>query len=379
MAVLLELKENFKRFYNKYDIYIVPVAKFIAALVSFLMLNASIGYMDKLNSPIIAVLVSVICAFLPNGFTIVMLSIFMIAHLYAISVEFALIALCVVLLMYLLYFRFTPKLGYLLILTVIMCGFKIPYVIPVAVGLCSSFLAAIPVSFGVIIYYIINTASAYEAAVTNKSLTESMLQVSYLIESLVKDKQMIVLIAALAVTVIVVYIIRRLKIDYAWGYAIGIGSVLQFIILVVCEIVFKTEFNIVLIVIGVILGALAGYICNVMFFAVDFRRTEYVQYEDDEYYYYVKAVPKLSVATPEKTVKRINERHGTEIMDTNKIRKNRQPKNDRTEKVHPNQRQSNQGRKRPTAKKGPSAKKHDIDEVNKLLLTQSLKKDLNMK
>lgn len=307
MAVLLELKENFKRFYNKYDIYIVPVAKFIAALVSFLMLNASIGYMDKLNSPIIAVLVSVICAFLPNGFTIVMLSIFMIAHLYAISVEFALIALCVVLLMYLLYFRFTPKLGYLLILTVIMCSFKIPYVIPVAVGLCSSFLAAIPVSFGVIIYYIINTASAYEAAVTNKSLTESMLQVSYLIESLVKDKQMIVLIAALAVTVIVVYIIRRLKIDYAWGYAIGIGSVLQFIILVVCEIVFKTEFNIVLIVIGVILGALAGYICNVMFFAVDFRRTEYVQYEDDEYYYYVKAVPKVGVQMPEKQVKHITE------------------------------------------------------------------------
>ena len=320
MAVLLELKENFKRFYNKYDIYIVPVAKFIAALVSFLMLNASIGYMDKLNSPIIAVLVSVICVFLPNGFTIVMLSIFMIAHLYAISVEFALIALCVVLLMYLLYFRFTPKLGYLLILTVIMCGFKIPYVIPVAVGLCSSFLAAIPVSFGVIIYYIINTASAYEAAVTNKSLTESMLQVSYLIESLVKDKQMIVLIAALAVTVIVVYIIRRLKIDYAWGYAIGIGSVLQFIILVVCEIVFKTEFNIVLIVIGVILGALAGYICNVMFFAVDFRRTEYVQYEDDEYYYYVKAVPKINVAGEDVKVKQINARKTRKASDISDVR-----------------------------------------------------------
>jgi len=316
MAVLLELKENFKRFYNKYDIYIVPVAKFIAALVSFLMLNASIGYMDKLNSPIIAVLVSV----LPNGFTIVMLSIFMIAHLYAISVEFALIALCVVLLMYLLYFRFTPKLGYLLILTVIMCSFKIPYVIPVAVGLCSSFLAAIPVSFGVIIYYIINTASAYEAAVTNKSLTESMLQVSYLIESLVKDKQMIVLIAALAVTVIVVYIIRRLKIDYAWGYAIGIGSVLQFIILVVCEIVFKTEFNIVLIVFGVILGALAGYICNVMFFAVDFRRTEYVQYEDDEYYYYVKAVPKINVAGEDVKVKQINARKTRKASDISDVR-----------------------------------------------------------
>ena len=208
----------------------------------------------------------------------------------------------------------------IIILTVIMCGFKIPYVIPVAVGLCSSFLAAIPVSFGVIIYYIINTASAYEAAVTNKSLTESMLQVSYLIESLVKDKQMIVLIAALAVTVIVVYIIRRLKIDYAWGYAIGIGSVLQFIILVVCEIVFKTEFNIVLIVIGVILGALAGYICNVMFFAVDFRRTEYVQYEDDEYYYYVKAVPKINVAGEDVKVKQINARKTRKASDISDVR-----------------------------------------------------------
>ena len=29
MAALLELKENFKRFYNKYDTYLVPALKFI--------------------------------------------------------------------------------------------------------------------------------------------------------------------------------------------------------------------------------------------------------------------------------------------------------------------------------------------------------------
>ena len=58
--------------------------------------------------------------------------------------------------------------------------------------------------------------------------------------------------------------------------------------------------------IGAGLGALAGYICNVMFFAVDFRRTEYVQYEDDEYYYYVKAVPKINVANADVRIKHIN-------------------------------------------------------------------------
>ena len=312
MAVLLEFKEKFRRFYNKYDTYLVPALKFIVALVSFIMLNASIGYMEKLNNPVIAILISVICAFLPVGFTIVMLSLFMVAHLYAISVEFALIALCVVLLMYLLYFRFASKSGYLLILTVFMCWIKMPFVLPVAVGLCSSVISVVPVSFGVIIYYIINTASVYETAVTNKSLTESMLQVSYLIESLIKNKQLFLVMAALAVTIIIVYIVRRLKIDYAWGYAIAIGSVAQFVVVVLGEILLKTGLNIILIVIS-----------DILFFAVDFRRTEYVQYEDDEYYYYVKAVPKINVAGEDVRVKQINARKTKKASDISDVRQSK--------------------------------------------------------
>ena len=45
---------------------------------------------------------------------------------------------------------------------------------------------------------------------------------------------------------------------------------------------------------------------QLMEFNVDYNRTEIVQFEDDEYYYYVKAVPKNILAAPEKKVKRIN-------------------------------------------------------------------------
>jgi hypothetical protein len=41
-------------------------------------------------------------------------------------------------------------------------------------------------------------------------------------------------------------------------------------------------------------------------FNVDYSRTEKVQFEDDEYYYYVKAVPKVTVTRPEKKVKKIS-------------------------------------------------------------------------
>lgn len=40
--------------------------------------------------------------------------------------------------------------------------------------------------------------------------------------------------------------------------------------------------------------------------AVDYSRKEYIQFEDDDYYYYVKAVPKMNIAAPDVKVQKIN-------------------------------------------------------------------------
>ena len=40
--------------------------------------------------------------------------------------------------------------------------------------------------------------------------------------------------------------------------------------------------------------------------ALDYTAVENVQFEDDDYYYYVKAVPKINVSMPQMRVKRIN-------------------------------------------------------------------------
>ena len=45
-----------------------------------------------------------------------------------------------------------------------------------------------------------------------------------------------------------------------------------------------------------------------LFFDLDYSRTERVQFEDDEYYYYVKAVPKMYVPTTDKQVKNFSKR-----------------------------------------------------------------------
>ena len=52
--------------------------------------------------------------------------------------------------------------------------------------------------------------------------------------------------------------------------------------------------------------SLLAFVLQFFVFNVDYSRTEYVQFEDDEYYYYVKAIPKVHITKREKTVKQIN-------------------------------------------------------------------------
>ena len=63
---------------------------------------------------------------------------------------------------------------------------------------------------------------------------------------------------------------------------------------------------------------LAASLVQFFRFNLDYSRTEKVQFEDDEYYYYVKAVPKMTVSAPEKKVKKITtQRNNRSVKHTN--------------------------------------------------------------
>ena len=64
---------------------------------------------------------------------------------------------------------------------------------------------------------------------------------------------------------------------------------------------------VVTIIISSFFAAAVGMVMEFFLFHLDYTRTEIVQFEDDDYYYYVKAVPKISVPKPEVQVKNITE------------------------------------------------------------------------
>ncbi len=313
MTSLLELKQYITKFYIKYETYITYVWKFVLALITIAIINSKLGYMQPLNNIAIVLMASLLCAILPANFIVFIAAAFILGHLYSISLESAIIALIIFLLMFLLYFRFSPKDTLAVLLTPVFFFLHIPYVMPLAMGLLGLPTSVVSVSFGLIISYMINYFAAGTGVTKlGADVEETSNQFQAVLRGILGDKTMLVMILAFSVTIILVYIIRRTAIDYSWKIAIASGAISIIVCILIGDLVFETNISFFGVIVGTVVSAALMLIVEFFAFNVDYSRTEKVQFEDDDYYYYVKAVPKVTVSAPERRVKRINrakERH----------------------------------------------------------------------
>ncbi len=306
MTDLLVLREKIKALYGKNEVFILPVVKFLLAFLILNVLNAQMGYMTRLDNMAIVLVVALACSFLPMGSITLFAALFSLLHLYALSLEAALIGFCMYLVLFLLFLRMSSKYILVVALTPLLFVLKVPYVMPVAAGLLGTPAVAVFVGCGVAVYYLLATVVASAPTISTMGDEDIVARLRLLIDGLIGNKAMAVMVAAFVITVIAVYLIRRMSVDHSWTIAIIAGVILDLVILLVGDLVYDTNLAIGNAILGAVVAAAAAKVIEFFRFCVDYSRTEKVQFEDDEYYYYVKAVPKMTVAAPTKTVKRIN-------------------------------------------------------------------------
>ena len=308
MTVLLEMKERIKLIYSKYEAFIVPVLKFLLALITFSTLNGRMGYMTRINDMRIMLIAALTCSFLPVGLMVLMAAVFSLMHMYALSMEVALVGLCMYLIMYLLFFRFSPKDSLVVVLTPLLFSMKIPYVVPIAVGLLCGPSSLVSVGCGIAVFYLLQTVidSAPNIRTMGEGEGDILAKVRMLVESILDNKAMVVMIAAFALTVLVVYLIRRMSMDYSWTIAMVAGAMVNVVCLLIGDLLYDVNLSVGSVLLGSLLAIVVAKVIEFFRFCVDYSRTERVQFEDDEYYYYVKAIPKMTVSVPTRTVKKIN-------------------------------------------------------------------------
>ncbi len=308
MNTILVWREKVQKLYADYSLYITIMARLLLGGLVFGLINSKIGYMKSVSSIVCTAGLTVVCAFLPVIVMVLAAAGLVLLHFCGLSMGVALVSAVLFVLMYIFYLQFSTRQSWLILITAVAFALKIPLVIPVAVGLLGGFASLAPIVCGTMAYYVIHSVRVSSGTFKNEELSKILDVVTATAKQLLGNKEMWLMVAVIVGCTLLVYGIRTRSVNHAWKIASGVGAAAGLVLGLVGNIVLSVDLSLVSLIVGTALAIGFGLLAEILFLSVDYTRTEYVEFEDDEYHYFVKAVPKIGVAVPEKNVKHITRR-----------------------------------------------------------------------
>ena len=173
---------------------------------------------------------------------------------------------------------------------------------PILAGMFLGIVGMIPAAFGCIFYFFMKYTGDYMQLASTTPTDNIVEGYKYIFEHLVQDKTLLLTIIVFAVVIVLTYVIYRMSFAYSWYVAIVTGGIVEIVLFLVGTLSMETEISLSGALLGCILAILVAIIVQFFKTVVDYSSVENTQFEDDEYYYYVKAVPKV-VSGRQKTQK----------------------------------------------------------------------------
>ena len=295
MKWAIPLRDTLKKFYADYDFILRPVFRFLFCLLCLLLLKNRIGVNETVCKPLVILILAALSAVFPSGFISLECTLFVLANMFETSLAMFLLGTVLFLFIVFLYFGFRPGKGIMIMLIPLGFMLKIPYVFPVILGLSSGISAAVPVCIGVLVWKIIEYFSLQSASmVYTKNIETILSDLVVIVKDIFTDRSMYLTLIAFIVCIVAVTLISRLSMNHSWTISVLTGSALIAVVRIAGSAVLGLETDILYEVIAFLTAAAVSVLYELMIYAVDYRATEHLQFEDDDYYYYVKAVPKIS-------------------------------------------------------------------------------------
>ena len=302
MMALLTLKSRLKSFFEKHYRILRCFGKAVLMIITLMIITSQLNYQAFLANHWIVLLLAVICAVTPDMasplcvFLVTEIEVFQVSELIAVAI------LLIVLIYYLLFGRLANRQSVVLASVPVLSVLQISYLVPIVGGLFFSPVMIPALISSVFFYFVLCGVQEYALAASRMTQESTFFEpLKYLLDYLRGNLLLYTLLAAFVLTFICVYLIRRSKIQYASQIAILVGAILNLSILLFANIFLELNVDLLPIVVCM----LVAYMIQFFRLTLDYHGTRKLQFEDDEYYYYVTAVPKIKVAAVDKTVTRI--------------------------------------------------------------------------
>ena len=222
MTALLELRQKISEVYGRYEAYVRICTKCLLAFLVFYMIHSQLSGSMNPRSWAEIVVATLIAVMIPIDACSILVAIFVIVHMLMISVEAGVTAVAFFLFLLLTYFIFKPRQSVLITVMCLAGMLNLTGAAAIPIGLLCGPIAVIPAAAGTFVYGMILTlrqnSSVLEASA--QRLT-SMEKAAYFIKAIGSNERILLLMAALVVTIVVVYMIRKLPYSYAWAIAIA--------------------------------------------------------------------------------------------------------------------------------------------------------------
>lgn len=302
MTRLLVLREHLLKFYQGNTRVLIPLFRFLISFITFFSIDQMVGYNPALKPLYVIIALSLVGSVLPASVLLFLAAAYAVIHVYYVSVMLSTVLTIVFIILYFVYIRFIPNHGYVILSVPLLYVFHIPYTLPLVLGLTATPVSIIPMGCGLVIYYAIKSITTVIGTATEDSLA----LYNQTVQMIFSNQEMYMTIGIFAIITIIVYLIRSHEFDFAFEVSLLVGTFLNVILFLLINVPFDIHVHVGYLLLKTAICAVLAWVVQFFRLALNYTAVEYLQFEDDEYYYYVKAVPKVSLAAPKKKVKRFN-------------------------------------------------------------------------
>ncbi len=303
---LLELKNFIKRIGDRYWVYVKILIKFVSALAIFGLMNYHMGYSEVMDNVIITLGLSVIAAFSPDAVFSIIVMLVSIVQVYSVSLVLAVVMMVVYLIIYFAYVRFVPGQIYVILAIPFLYILGIPYVMPLICGVFFAPYSIISNILGILIYYVYLAVEGAAGLSGETSVSNTINFFNVIVDNIRGNRYMLFSMIIFAFIALLTYIIRIQNFNHSSDVSLLTGTVLLLVAFVLSSSFIENSDNIVNVIVGVCVSGLIAFMVQFFRISLDYSGVKNIQFQDDEYYYYVRAVPKLSVSALDKQVKTIH-------------------------------------------------------------------------
>lgn len=305
VAQLVYLKESIIIFYKKHVDVLLPILKLLFSFFALCMFQRMFHYNGAINKSVIFLGVSAVQAFLPMSFLYYAVSILIMINLWKVSMDIFLGFIIFFIICSLAFIRIDRKHSIIILVTALLFYLKLEYLLPVLLGMTVGFGAILPAAAGIILYFLSVYMADVSTLITTSSSSSFGMGLQRIVNLMLIDKKLLVLLVTFSVIIFITTLLCHLFYERAWAFAIFVGNVAMVLILLFGRLIFELDYTIWRLFLEMIMAIGCCYIYRFFRGIGDVSRIEKASFEDDEYFYYVKAVPKIKVTQKDRNVTNI--------------------------------------------------------------------------